>query len=69
MSYWTETEEAYKGFIIYIDENPDVYRGGYEFCISDGTGILNLGLTVEPDLALFAAQNWIDEYLDKASTD
>lgn len=64
MSYWTETEEDYKGLTIYIDENPDVFRGGFEFCISTGTEILEQGLTADPESALSSAQKWIDDHLE-----
>ncbi len=67
MSYWTETEEVYKGLIIYIDENYDVYRGGFEFCISNGTEVLEQGLTADPESALSTAQKWIDEHLVKTN--
>ncbi|USH01911.1 hypothetical protein K6Q96_13695 [Grimontia kaedaensis] len=63
MSCKAETEEVYKGFTIYIDENPDFYRGGFEFCISTGTEIVSQGLTADPESALSTAQKWIDEYL------
>ncbi|NGN97690.1 hypothetical protein G5S52_08405 [Grimontia sp. S25] len=63
MSYRAETEESYKGFTIYIDENSDGYRGGFEFCISNGTEILEQGLTADPESALSTAQKLIDERL------
>ncbi|KKD60772.1 hypothetical protein RN22_09295 [Grimontia sp. AD028] len=63
MSCRAETEEVYKGFTIYIDENPDVYRGGFEFCISNGTEIQEQGITADAELALSMAQKWVDEHL------
>lgn len=63
MSCKTEIEESYKGYIIYTDENPDGYRGGFEFCISNGTEILEQGITADAELALSMAQKWVDEYL------
>ncbi|OEE59969.1 hypothetical protein A1OK_12845 [Enterovibrio norvegicus FF-454] len=63
MIYWTEIEEPYKGFTIYIDENPDAYRGGFEFCISNGTTILEQGLTADLESAFSTAQKWVDDYL------
>lgn len=30
----TEIEEEYKGFTVFIEKNPDRYRGGYKWSIS-----------------------------------
>lgn len=59
----TDIEERYKGYIVYIDENPDAYRGGFVFCVSDGTEILDEGLAADLELARSTAKRRIDEIL------
>ncbi|STO98957.1 hypothetical protein [Grimontia hollisae] len=53
-------EEYYRGYTIYVENNPDQYTGGYEYSVSDGENILKEGLEFDADAALQAAKDYID---------
>jgi hypothetical protein len=48
-SYTAVIEDTIQGFVIYIEPNPDQYRGGYVWSVSkDGEGLdTGLAFTVE----------------------
>ncbi|MBT1446542.1 hypothetical protein KJI95_18770 [Shewanella sp. JM162201] len=53
-------EEEYKGYVIYVENNPDSYRGGYEYSVSDGEAIIEDGLVFDVEDALQSARSFID---------
>lgn len=53
-------EEEYKGYVIYVENNRDPYRGGYECYISDGENIINEELNCDAEGAVLSAKAFID---------
>lgn len=56
-------EETYKGYVIYLENNPDQYTGGYEFSISDSENILHEGLEFDAETAFLKARELIDSMI------
>ena len=56
-----DNELEYKGFTIFIEDNPDQYNEGYEYSVSRGTDLLETGLEFSFYNAVMSAKNWVDE--------
>ncbi|MGF1738118.1 hypothetical protein [Photobacterium satsumensis] len=56
-----ENELEYKGFSIFIEDNPDQYSEGVEYSVSRGTDILEIGLEFSFTNAVTSAKSWVDE--------
>ncbi|WP_348943612.1 hypothetical protein ABHF33_08775 [Chitinibacter sp. FCG-7] len=54
-------EESYRGYSIFIEENPDQYREGYLYCISVSSAIIEDGLEFDFECAVKAARTFIDQ--------
>ena len=55
------SESEYKGFSIFIENSPDQYCGGYEYCVAnDSEELVETGLSFSADAALNDAQAYID---------
>jgi len=53
-------EEKFGGFDIYIENNPDHFRGGYEWSVSKDDEMLDTGLAFDVDSAINEAQESIN---------
>ncbi|SON53418.1 hypothetical protein [Vibrio tapetis] len=60
-------EEEYRGYTLYVENNPDQYNEGYEYSISDGTSILEQGLTFDAQEAIKSAQIFVDSLVKSSS--
>lgn len=54
-----DIEEFSSQYEIYIDENPDIYRGGFTWAVSDGESILKEGLSFDEDEAYEDASEYL----------
>jgi hypothetical protein len=54
-----DLEEFAAFYEIYIEENPDIYRGGFVWTVSDGENILEEGLSFDKDEAYEDASEYI----------
>ncbi|WP_163130347.1 hypothetical protein [Agarivorans sp. Alg241-V36] len=53
-------EDTYKGYTIFIENNADQYRGGYEYSIADGNSELERGLVFSLEVGIKEAKAFID---------
>jgi len=60
-------EENLCGFDIFIEPNPDIWRGGFQWSVSIGNEELECGLEFSGSLALEAAKRFILEKTQKNS--
>lgn len=56
-------EESFKGYEIFVEENPDKYTGGYTWSISQDDKELDTGLSFDLDSAVSDAQVRINELI------
>jgi len=52
-------EEEFEGCKIYIENNPDHYRGGYEWSVSKDNEMLDSGLAFSTESAITEAKDSI----------
>lgn len=50
-------EEEFEGYEIYIENNPDIYRGGFEWCISKDEILWDSGISFNIEDAIAEAKN------------
>lgn len=53
-------EENYKGFTIFIENNPDQYNGGYEYSVIEDESEIESGLVFTLEDGLKEAKEFID---------
>ena len=53
-------EEIYNGYTIYIENNADPYRGGYEYTVAEGSDELESGLVFSIEEGVKEAKVFID---------
>lgn len=62
---FTDYDEEYRGYDIYIESNSDRYRGGYNWSVSDKDGIHEEDLNFSLNDCLANARKYIDELCDQ----
>ncbi|MGF1727542.1 hypothetical protein [Photobacterium nomapromontoriensis] len=53
-------EETYKGYTIFIENNADQYRGGYEFSVLSGDSEIETGIAFTVEDSITEAKDFID---------
>lgn len=60
-------EESFQGYEIFIENNPDYYRSGFDWCVSIESDICDSGLAFSIEDAFIDAQNAIVLLQNKGS--
>ena len=60
-------EENLCGFDIFVEPNPDNWRGGFQWSVSQGNEELECGLEFSGSLALETARNFIEKMTQQSS--
>lgn len=55
-----DVEEEYKGYVIFIERNPDPYRGGFSWSVCNDGEEIDVGLDFSVENARKEAQGVID---------
>lgn len=58
-AYFAPYEEEWCGYVIYIEENPDRYRGGFAWSVSKEDEEITMNLAFSPEDALVGAKLFI----------
>ncbi|MCT8864128.1 hypothetical protein [Shewanella xiamenensis] len=59
-AYFVAYEEEWCGYAIYIERNPDRFRGGFEWLVCFDNEVIQSGLAFHFDFALAEAQQFIN---------
>lgn len=60
-------EKSLCGFDVFVEPNPDSWRGGFQWSVSQGHEELECGLEFSSSLALEAARNFIEKMTQQSS--
>lgn len=53
-------EETYKGYTLYVENNADQHIGGYEYCVTNDSGIIEEGLEFDAQVAVQKARDYVN---------
>lgn len=59
-AYFVAYEEEWCGYVIYIERNPDRFRGGFEWFVCFDNKVIQSGLVFHFDFALADTQQFIN---------